>query len=78
MNPRDRNVQTMLGVFEAVEHRDQKRMLELCTPAWSFTGRNHSLTGGRWVPWPAAARVGAKSGLLCSPQKRSGAWARGW
>ena len=53
MNRPDKNIQTMLGVFEAVEHRDQKRMLELCAPEVEFH-------------WPKSLPYGRQVGTLTS------------
>jgi uncharacterized protein len=47
------NIQTMLGVFAAVEHRDQKLMLQLCTPDVEFH-------------WPKSLPYGRQVGTLAS------------
>jgi uncharacterized protein len=47
------NIQTMLGVFAAVEHRDQKLMLQLCTPDVEFH-------------WPKSFPYGRQVGTLAS------------
>ncbi len=62
MNPHGRNVQTMLAVFAAVEHRDQKRMLELCTPDVEFH-------------WPKSLPYGREVGTMAS---RGPGWGDTW
>jgi len=47
------NIQTMLGVFAAVEHRDQTLMLQLCTPDVEFH-------------WPKSLPYGRQVGTLAS------------
>jgi uncharacterized protein len=54
MNRPASNIQTMLGVFAAVEHRDQTRMLELCAPDVEFH-------------WPKSLPYGRQVGTLTSP-----------
>jgi uncharacterized protein len=54
MNRPASNIQTMLGVFAAVEHRDQTRMLELCAPDVGFH-------------WPKSLPYGRQVGTLTSP-----------
>lgn len=53
MNGPDSNIQTMRKVFAAVEHRDQKLMLELCTPDVEFH-------------WPKSLPYGRQVGTLTS------------
>jgi len=77
MNRPDSNIQTLRKVFAAVEHRDQKLMLQLCTPDVEFHWPKSLPYGRKWVPWPAAARVGAKPGLRCSLTKPNGGSTRG-
>jgi len=54
MNRHDSNIQTMRKVFEAVEHRNQKLMLALCTPDVEFH-------------WPKSLPYGREVGTLTSP-----------
>jgi ketosteroid isomerase-like protein len=58
----DSNIQTMLGVFAAVEHRDQTRMLELCTPDVEFH-------------WPKSLPYGRQVGTLTT---RGPGWGDTW
>jgi len=62
MNRPESNIQTMLAVFEAVESRDQARMLELCAPDVEFH-------------WPASLPYGGEVGGLAS---RGPSWGETW
>ncbi|HKW26930.1 MAG TPA: nuclear transport factor 2 family protein [Terriglobales bacterium] len=62
MNRPDSNIQTMLGVFAAVEHRDQERMLDLCAPDVEFH-------------WPKSLPYGREVGTLTS---RGPGWGETW
>lgn len=62
MNRHDNNIQTMVGVFQAVEHRDQKRMLELCAADVEFH-------------WPRSLPYGREVGSLASPGP---SWGETW
>ncbi len=62
MNRPDSNIQTMLGVFAAVEHRDQTRMLELCAPDVEFH-------------WPKSLPYGRQVGTLTS---QGPGWGETW
>ncbi|HEV2114995.1 MAG TPA: nuclear transport factor 2 family protein [Terriglobales bacterium] len=62
MNRPDINVQTMLGVFQAVEQRDQKLMLDLCAPDVEFH-------------WPKSLPYGREVGTLAS---RGPGWGETW
>jgi ketosteroid isomerase-like protein len=53
MSSPDSNIQTILRVFAAVEHQDQKRMLELCAPDVEFH-------------WPKSLPYGRQVGTLTS------------
>lgn len=57
MSRQESNIQTMLGVFEAVEHRDLERMLVLCVPDVEFHWPK-SLPYGREVNTLASRGLG--------------------
>jgi ketosteroid isomerase-like protein len=62
MSRPERNIQTMLGIFAAVEHRDQKHMLDLCAPDVEFH-------------WPQSLPYGREVGTLAS---RGPGWGETW
>src|SRR5579864_3444573 len=62
MNRRERNMQTMLAVFQAVEERDEQRMRELCVPEVEFH-------------WPRSLPYGKQVGSL-TPQGTT--WGETW
>lgn len=73
MTAKDKNAETMLKIFKAVEQRDDESMRELCPPDVEFCWSGSLPYGGRFRGvTPPLAQPGAKPGFLGSPQKQSG------
>ena len=74
MSTKKANVQTIIEIFRAVEHRDEQRVFELWM--WSSAGRCLSPMAGKLEDSLTENAVGTTRGFLCNPLRHNGGWIR--